>query len=293
MQTTTQNTVIEEARKRVRNVISQQANKKETLILLKLKYRELLESGKKLPAFDDVEFRSLSMAGEDGILWYLFSLIGTTNKITVEACAGDGIECNSSNLILNDGWTGLLLEGDEYKSEIGKQFYNIHPDSRAWPPVVKKAWITAENVNDLIKDASIEGEIDLFILDIDGNDYWVWKALNIISPRVVLLEAQDILGPTRSCTIPYEPNFTKQNLGDISGEYIGASLAAFTKLGKEKGYRLVGCQRYGFNLFFLRNDIAPEIFPEISVESCLTHPKVIKGYKTRYPKIKDMPWVDV
>ena len=72
-------------------------------ILLKLKYRELLSLGTDLPSFDDVQFRSFSQNGEDGILLYIFSLIGTTNNQSIEICAGNGIECNTANLVINHG----------------------------------------------------------------------------------------------------------------------------------------------------------------------------------------------
>src|SRR5207253_7554208 len=79
-----------------------------TQILLRIKYRELTAQGRLLP-FDDVEFRNYSQNGEDGILWYLFSVIGESNKVWVEICAADGIQCNCANLIINHGWTALLV----------------------------------------------------------------------------------------------------------------------------------------------------------------------------------------
>ena len=80
---------------------------------LALSWKALARRGDPLPAFADVEFRAYSQNGEDGILLYLFSLLGTTNKLAVEICAGDGIQCNATNLILNHGWTGLLVDGGE------------------------------------------------------------------------------------------------------------------------------------------------------------------------------------
>jgi len=90
-------------------------------LLLGLKYRELAEKGIVL-AFGDVEFRNYSQNGEDGILWYVFSLIGTVNKTCVEICAGNGRECNTANLIINHGWTGLLFDGDLDNVETGGDF---------------------------------------------------------------------------------------------------------------------------------------------------------------------------
>ncbi len=96
---------------------------KGTQILLQLKYRELLQRELPLPTFEDVEFRAFSQNGEDGILLYIFTLIGMMNRRAVEICAGDGIECNTANLIINHGWTALLFDGNSQLIERGKAFY--------------------------------------------------------------------------------------------------------------------------------------------------------------------------
>ena len=72
-------------------------------ILLRLKYQDLVRVGAELPSFADVEFQCFSQNGEDGILLYIMSLLGTTNRRVLEICAGDGIECNAANLIVNHG----------------------------------------------------------------------------------------------------------------------------------------------------------------------------------------------
>ncbi len=262
-------------------------------ILLSLKYKELLARGTPLPQFEDVELRAFSQNGEDGILLYIFSLIGTTNKNCVELCAADGIECNTANLIINHGWSGLLFDGDEQNISRGKSFYSNLKDTFIWPPKLVKSWINAENVNSLILSNGFEGEIDLLSLDLDGVDYWIWKAIDCINPRVVVLEYQDILGSEKAVTVPYEPNF-KVKFNEIGfSDYYGASLSAFIKLGKEKGYRLVGCQRYGFNAFFIRSGVGEDIFPETIASQYFQHPKVKSGIENRLPKILDREWVQV
>ena len=82
------------------------------LILLN-QYRDLVHEQKPLLPFADVEFRSFSQNGEDGILLYIFGLIGMGGRRCVEICAGDGIECNTANLIVNHGFLGLLFDGDK------------------------------------------------------------------------------------------------------------------------------------------------------------------------------------
>lgn len=263
---------------------------KASQIHLVLTYQELLRSGGPLPAFDTVGFRTFSQTNEDGILLYIFALIGTANKHCVEICAGDGIECNSANLIINHGWTGLLVDGDEQNVTRGKTFYARHPDTFVFPPTFLHAWVDTSNVNTLMTSHGFAGEIDLLSIDLDGVDYWIWKAIACINPRVVVVEYQDIWGPDKAVTVPYTQDFSRFA---ARHDYHGASLLAFVKLARAKGYRLVGCNRYGYNAFFIRQDVGEEIFPEIPVADCFTHPKNIQGYQTRLPKVEHYEWVEV
>jgi hypothetical protein len=261
-------------------------------MLLSLKYKELFCKGVLIPEFEDVEFKVFSQNGEDGILLYLFSLIGTTNRKAVEVCAGDGIECNTANLIVNHGWDALLFDGSEENIRRGQQFYSTCRTTFLWPPTLVKAWITAENVNSLIVDNGFEGEIDLLSLDLDGMDYWIWKAIHCIKPRVVVLEYNSLWGSEHAVTVPYQADF-RAEYSKFGVDYGGASLPAFVKLGREKGYRLVGCQRYGFNAFFVRSGIGEDIFSEIPASKCFEHPFAQYAMSERLPKVIDFEWVRV
>src|SRR5262245_57737741 len=120
-------------------------------ILLRLQYQDLARRGGDLPCFADVEFRCYSQNCEDGILLFIFSLIGTTNRRVVEICAGDGVECNAANLIINHGWRGLLFDGDPVLIENGRAFYAACRTTFATPPTLVHTWITAETINPLIE----------------------------------------------------------------------------------------------------------------------------------------------
>ena len=247
--------------------------------LLSQMYRQNRDDKRTLPSFDDIQFRAYSQTGEDGLLLYVFSLLGTTNRRCVEICAGDGIECNTANLIINHGWEGLLFDGDERNVEAGRTFYGKHRDTFAWPPKFAKAWITAESVNDLIREQGFAGDIDLLSLDIDGNDYWIWKALDCVRPRVVILEYENAWGPDRSVTQRYQPDFVWRHTVDVLPE-CGASLAAFVKLGREKGYRLVGSNRLCFNAVFIRDDVGVDVLPEVPTSQCFGH--ALPQYRIRF-----------
>ena len=264
-------------------------------LILKFAYRHLAASDSALPTFADVGLKVFSQTDEDGILLYIFSVIGTTNRRCVEMCAGDGIECNTANLIINHGWTGLLVDSKEELVRQARKFYQTHPATYVYPPRCVCSWITKDNVNTLLRENGFEGDIDLLSLDIDGVDYWIWKAIDVVCPRVVVLEYQDIIGPERSITVPYSDNFnawSHPTTHDMPN-FCGASLTAFVKLGRDKGYRLVGCNSTGYNAFFIRNDVGQKAFPEIPVGDCFKHPKVIWGMKNRWPTVKDSPWVEV
>jgi len=270
-------------------VLAEAAPRAEAQLVLAMQYRSLVRAGASPLSFAEVGFRACSQHEEDGILLYVFALIGTTNKRCVEICAGDGIECNTANLILNHRWIGLLCDGDLRNVERGRRFYARHPDTRIWPPVFEHAWITAENANAVVERNGFAGEIDLLSLDIDGIDYWLWKALDCVSPRVIVLEFNHLWGASASVTVPYDPHFKAQCSADGS-DYAGASLAAFVKLGKQKGYRLVGTNAIATNAFFVRSDIPCDALPEIDPSQCFSHPRARYGMTHRLPRVKDMPW---
>ena len=237
-------------------------------------------------------FSCYSQHEEDGILLFIFSLIGVENKKCVEICAGTGIECNTANLIIHHKWIGLLCDGNPDNIAIAKEFYKNFPTTQIWPPKIQHAWISLDNVNNLIKDNGFEGEIDLLSLDIDGIDYWLWKGINIINPRVIVLEINHLWGPEKSVSVPYKPDF-KAEFTEYGSDYAGASIAAFVKLGKEKGYRLVGTNAFATNAFFIREDIKHDWLPEVSPNSCFDHPRAKFGMEVRLPKVKDKEWVNI
>jgi hypothetical protein len=255
-----------------------------------------MAAGGELPALRDVEFRNHSQNGEDGILWYIFSLIGATNHKSVEIGAGNGMECNTANLIINHRWLGLLFDGNETNVNAGREFFAHHPDTWSLPPSFQHHFIDAENINGLLQTYGFAGEIDLLSLDIDGIDYWVWKAIDITSPRVVILEFNAIWRCEASVTVPYQADFEAVKVFQddvLMAYYCGASLPAFVKLAREKGYRLVGSNSYDFNAVFMRNDVGTELFPEVSAESCFSHPAAEWGHAMGRSSLDQFEWQEV
>jgi hypothetical protein len=198
------------------------------------------------------EFRRYSQNGEDGILLRIFSVIATTDRRFVEIGSGDATECNTRNLWEAWGWSGLLIEGD---AELAAAADAGTPER----VTVRHCFVTAENIDQEIRSGGVSGEIDLLSIDIDGNDYWVWRAIESVSPRVVVIEYNAAFGPEVSATVPYVPHRVA-DFGRSLAErvYCGASLVSLVRLGADKGYALVGCDFAGVNAFFVRRDCLSE-----------------------------------
>lgn len=233
-----------------------------------LQYYQDCKRNNTLPEFKDTGFKVFSQFEEDGKLLFLFSVIGMGSKTFVDLGSHDGVNSNCANLIIHFGWKGLFVDGDKKVIDRGQHFYKRYPDPWCYKPKFLHTFITAENVNDIIKNQNITGEIELLSIDIDGNDYWIWKALEIIQPKVVIIESQVAFG-NHNLIVPYDGKLS----GNVKTDYYsGASNTALCNLAKIKGYRLVGSNEYGNNLFFVKNGIAENEIPEVTIESTLKHP---------------------
>ncbi len=209
--------------------------------------------------FREAEFRAFSQWGEDGILQFLVRHIPIERRIFVEFGVQNYSESNTRFLLINNNWSGLVIDGSAENLE------SIRRSEIYWQHTLhaEHAFITSDNINDIIGSKGIQGDIGILSVDIDGNDYWVWKAIDVVSPRVVVVEYNSRFGAEREVTIPYDPGFLRSK-AHPSMIYYGASLAALSRLGEEKGYALVGCNSAGNNAFFVRKDVRPEILPRLS-----------------------------
>lgn len=243
-------------------------------------------------AFRNAEFKVYSKHGGDGLLLYIFSKVGTTNHTSVEVGIEDGRECNTANLILNFGWKGLLIEADKTWAESARSFFNEGLGNKVGAVKVADSFVTAENINETLLDNNMSGEIDLLSIDIDSNDYWVWKSITAVNPRVLVMEYNAAFG-LHSMTIKYDPNFHFQKTYHKNPLYFGASLKALAKLAKSKGYILVACDVHGHDAFFVRKDVAEGKFIELSTEEAFyPNPYTIKNIgdlDVQFEMIKSLP----
>jgi hypothetical protein len=241
----------------------------------------------------DAGFRAYSQFEEDGIILYVLSMIGFKTRRVVEMCCGSGSECMATNLILNHGFDGFLFDGSPENIGGARAFFGKKKDCFLYPPVLTEAWITAENVNDLLINAGCGGEVDLFSLDLDGNDYWVLNAIKAIQPRLLVVETHNIIPGDKSLTIEYDPKFYCWDKIGREQDYRSVSLLAMQKLCRRRGYRMIGAHQHGFNVFFLREGEGEKFFPEVSINEVHDNYWTRWGQANRWPPVKDMPWKEV
>jgi tetratricopeptide (TPR) repeat protein len=203
------------------------------------------------------ERKILSQNGEDGIILRLFSEIGFESRRFVEI-GFHPREANCLAIALLEGLSGSFIDGDSMVcAQARLRFQSIlRPDLS-----VINQFLNTTNINGVIRATKMDGAIEILSIDIDGNDYWIWDAIECVTPRVVIIEMNVHAGPSLSITMPYRADFIWQK-NAISG----ASLRALTKLGSKKGYSLIGCNATGVNAFFLRSNIKSTSFPPLTIE---------------------------
>ena len=238
------------------------------------------------------EYSFLSQNGEDGIIRFLFDEIGFETRRFVEFGFG-AKQCNALRLVLREGFQGLLMDGSAENCD----FFNMGARKLGLEGVeAYRTFLDRENLNPTIAGRGISGAVDFLSLDVDGNDYWLWEALDCISPRVVCIEYNAGIGPALSLTVPYDPRFERY-AKHPSGFFHGASLKALEALGVRKGYRLIGCDSTGTNAFFLRSDIEAANLPTLTAaEAYRPHKNWLgRGFSEaeQLEIMKAMPYVEV
>lgn len=223
------------------------------------------------------ERKVFSQQGEDGILEEIFHRVGMTNRYFVEFGVETGVQCNAAHLARNRGWSGLFMEASPTDfAALEKNFADL-------PGVTcRQAVVTSANVEEHFAAAGVPAEPDLLSIDIDGNDYWVWKAITNYRPRVLVMEYNPFHPPPERWVMTEDPTF---RWGGTT--YFGASLTSLTLLSREKGYELVGTDSRGVNAFFVRTDCLGGKF----LDPVLHYHFTRFGYPS--PPVADGPFVEV
>lgn len=248
----------------------------------------------------DYEFKVFSQSGEDGIIQKLVRTFDFPDKTFIEFGVEDFSESNCRFLMTNNLWRGFVLDGssanvDRIRAAPYFWRYDLH---------AKAAFITRENIDQLLLESGFGADLGLLSIDLDGVDYWILEAITAVRPRLLVLEYNAVFGGERAISVPYKPTFFRTH-EHYSNLYFGASLGAMTHLANIKGYSLVGTNSAASNAFFVRNDLMNDSpFPSLSardafVDSVARESRDRTGRLTyisgrdRYEMIMGMPVVNV
>ena len=216
----------------------------------------------------DAEFRVYSQWGEDGIIEWLVSQVEVPNRRFIEFGVEDFREANCRFLLRHRGWKGFVMDGSE------SNMASLRKDPIHWmyDLTAQAAFVTAENICGLIADAGFAGRVGLLSIDLDGNDYWVWKAIDNVDAAIVVCEYNAVFGDRHALSIPYNPGF-ERGAAHSSGLYWGSSIEALRQLSAERGYVFVGTNSAGMNAFFVKQELAAPVLDKLAET---------KAYPSRY-----------
>ncbi len=230
-----------------------ETNEKKLIIQSKI-LSEKNKNKKNLENLSDVEYSVFSQWGEDGIIDWLVSQKIQINDYFIEFGTGDYKESNTRYLLQNNNWSGSLIEGNknDYDKIVNwkkRWRYDIN---------IKNEFITKKNINDLIRGFNPPNNIGLLSIDIDGNDYWILKELDLkeLNPSIIVAEYNSLFGDKHKITVPYDENFDRSKKSHTN-LYFGCSIQALINLCEEKKYFFIGTNKNGCNAFFVN-----EIFYE-------------------------------
>jgi hypothetical protein len=183
----------------------------------------------RLSGLNDYAANVYSQNGEDGILARLLELIGERNGWCIEFGAWDGLHLsNCANLIRNNEYSGVLIEADE------RRFAELESNYRDNPGVTTIRASVGFNLTDgldaLVSEIAMPDDPDVLSIDIDGNDYHVWSAVEHVRARIVCVEFNP--------TIPNAVDFVQTADRSV---HQGCGVRSLVRLGKEKGYELACC----------------------------------------------------
>lgn len=220
-----------------------------------------LNKKKEATRLTEFEYKVFSQWGEDGIIQHLIGTVPIETETFIEFGVQDFHESNCRYLLMRNNWSGFVIDGStENMDRLRRAYFYWKYDLDA-----VDAFVTRENVNELLAKSGFGKNLGILSIDIDGNDYWVWEAINTFSPAITIVEYNAGFGADRAVTVPYKADFFR-TAEHYSNLYYGASLPALCILGKRKGYCLVGCNSAGNNAFFVREDLKPAEMPALSAE---------------------------
>jgi hypothetical protein len=181
-----------------------------------------------------------SQCGEDGIIAKALSLLPERTSWCVEFGAWDGkLYSNTYDLIMSHNYRGVFIEADPAR------FHDLElTHGASGRNVLLNAFVgfsKSDCLDVLLSRCEIPKKFDLLSIDIDGNDYYVWEALEEYAPNLVVIE----FNPTLSNSVLFVQKKDHRTTQ-------GSSPASIVELARRKGYELIAAT--AFNLLFVRSE---------------------------------------
>ncbi len=226
-------------------------------------------SNKNQPTLIDTNFnlRLFSSLEEDGIILQIIAALNIKQGYFLDIGSNDCINSNCANLVFNLNWSGVFIDANQHLLNIGKRNYNFFKKNKDLKFV--NSMLYPHNINQIIKANATTLDIDFMNIDIDGNDYAIWEAIEIVNPKVVLIENKIEYGKF-DIVVPVSEQFLPNQWG--------ASIVSVTNLANQKGYTLIATNKQGFNAFYVRNDLfikhnfkellLAQVFASAQINSC-------------------------
>jgi hypothetical protein len=256
--------IVKRLRKKFRNLLDSNSlveMERQKLLMGKILSNQIKNKEFQARSLKDVEFSIFSQFGDDGIIQWLTQNLEIPNKTFIEFGVEDFSESNSRFLMMNDNWSGFVMDGSELNIKNLKSSYYYWKYELA----SKAVFINKDNINDLIQEQEFNREVGLLHIDIDGNDYYIWDEINVIEPIIVIVEFNGIFGKDRSLSVIYDKDFIRNN-SHYSFLLFGSSIKSLYQLAEEKGYSFIGCNSGGNNAYFVRNDKLNDVVKSATLE---------------------------
>ena len=219
----------------------------------------------KITNIRDAEVKIFSQFGEDGIIDFLLYKLNLTNHIAfLEIGTGDYEEANTRFLCETRNCRGLLIDKIKDLKFVQKRDFFWKNDL-----YFCQKTITPSNISSIINSYGFKNDCNLLSIDIDGNDFWVLKNIELSHVDIVVAEYNPLFGSNLSLTVPQDDNFDRNRFKKI---FYGASLTAIIELMESKGFMFVGANSACNNAFFI-NKNKKEFLSNLKVEESKEYTK--------------------
>jgi hypothetical protein len=214
---------------------------------------------KKYNLIEDAEIRVFSQNGEDGIIDYIIQQLNLKKPNFIEIGVGDYLEANTRLVYEMYNSRGLIIDINKNLKE--KISINVNLWKGNLSIIEEK--VSSKNINNLLEKFA-PTFVDIFSIDIDSVDYWVVEKIKERFSKIFILEYNSVFGPKLEVSVPDIEDFSREEY-HYSNLCYGASLKAYIKLMDQKGYYLLGVNRFRNNAFFINKEFSKDLFfPNIS-----------------------------